>query len=77
MNVTVEGTPDDFVVKFDIPTDRRKRILPFSLLWETMLFGGYFVPRRLKSEEAGIAPEKEFWRHVENAVLFLGNSGKT
>lgn len=74
VNVTVEGTPNDFVVKFDLCTGRKKHTFPPSILLETMLFGGYFLLRKQKSEEAKLKLDKEFWRHVENVVLQLGNS---
>ncbi len=76
VKVSVEGTSGDFVVKFDLCTDRKKHSFPRSIFLETMLFGGYFLSRKLKSEEAKMKLEKEFWRHVENVVLQLSNSAK-
>jgi len=76
VSVTVEGTPNDFVVKFDFCTNREKHSFPRSIFLETMLFGGYLLSRRLKSEEAKLKLEKEFWGHVENVVLQLGNSAE-
>jgi len=74
VSVTVEGRPEDFTVKFDLCTNR---VFPLrSIFLETMIFGGYFFSKTLKSEEVGIKLEKEFWRHVENVVLQLGNSAK-
>ena len=68
VSATVEGTSDDFTVNFELCTDKKKRDLPHSIFLEQMIFGGYFISRRLKSEEAWLKLEKEFWRHVENAV---------
>jgi len=75
-SVTVEGTPDDFVVTFDLCTDRKKHTFLPSIFFETIFFTGYFLTRKLKSEEAWLKLEKEFWRHVENVVLQLTNSTK-
>lgn len=75
VNVTVEGTSDDLVVKFDLCKGGKGRSST-SFFLETMLFGGYFLLRKLKSEEAELKLEKEFWRHVENVVLQLSNSAK-
>jgi len=74
VSVIVEGKPDDFVVKYDLCTGKEKRAFPHSLFLETMLLGGFFLKRKLKSEEGGLRLEKEFWRHVENIVLRLSNS---
>lgn len=76
VSAAVEGTPNDFVVKFDLCAREKKRSLPYSMFLETMFLGGYFLSRRLKSDEAWLKLEKEFWRYAENAVLRLSNSAK-
>jgi hypothetical protein len=74
VSVTVEGKPDDFTVGFEFCTDKKKSDFPHSIFLESMIIGGYFLSKRLKSEEAWLNLKKEFWRHVENTVLQLGNS---
>lgn len=76
VSVTVEGKPDDFTVKLELCADKKRRTFPHSIILESMIFGGYFISRRLKSEEVWLRLEKEFWRHVENAVLQLSNSAR-
>ena len=76
VSVSVEGTPQNFTVNFELCTDKKKHYFPHSMFLESMIFGGYFILRRLKSEDAWVTLEKEFWRHVENAVLQLSNSAK-
>lgn len=76
VRVTIEGTPDDFVVSSDLCTDRKKPAFLPSILLETLFFGGYFIKRKTKSAEDWSKLEKEFWRHVENVVLQLTNSAK-
>lgn len=76
VNVTVEGTLGDFVVKFDQCAGNKKHIFSPSVFLEAMFFGGFFLSRRLKSEEDRLKLEKEFWRHVENVVLQLSDSAK-
>jgi hypothetical protein len=76
VSATVEGKPDDFIVEFELCGDKSKHSLPRSIFLESMIFGGYFMSRKLKSEEAWLKLEKEFWRHVESAVLQLSNSAK-
>jgi len=68
VSVTIEGKPEDFIVKLDHCV-KRKRHSRFSPFLEYMLVGGYFISRRLKSQEALIKLKGEFWKHVENAVL--------
>lgn len=75
-NVTIEGTPEDFTVNFELCMDKKKRDFPHSIFLESMLFGGYFTLRTLRSEEAWLKLEKEFWTYVENAVLQVTNSAK-
>jgi len=76
ISVTVEGTPGNFTVDFKLCTDKKKRDLPHSMFLESMLFGGHFILRRLRSEDAWLKLENEFWRHTENVVLSLSNSAK-
>jgi hypothetical protein len=76
VSVTVEGTPENFTVNFELCMDKKKRGLPHSIFLESMFLGGYFIRKRLKSEEAWLKLEKEFWNHAENAVLRLSNSAK-
>ena len=75
VSVTIEGKPEDFTVKLD-HCGNKKRHSRFSPFLLTILGGGYFISQRLKSEEAWIKLEREFWRHVENAVLHLTNSAE-
>jgi len=76
VSVTIEGTSDDFTVNFELSTDKKKHEHPHSMVLEQMVFGGYFILRKLKSEEAWLKLEKEFWRYLENTVLRLGDSAK-
>jgi len=76
ISVTVEGRSNDFVVKLEhCGKDKHPRF--FSVFLTTMLGGGYFLSRRLKSEETWMKLEKEFWKYVENAALHLTNSAKS
>jgi len=77
VSATVEGNPDDFTVDFELNEEKKKHSLPRSIFLESMIFGGYLLSRKLKSEESWWKLEKEFWSHVENAVLQLTNSAKT
>lgn len=72
--VTIEGTPNNFTVKIERSTEKKKRDIPHLMFLEQMLFGGFLILRDLKSDEAWLKLEKEFWRHVENTVLRLTNS---
>lgn len=75
VSVTIEGKPEDFTVKLD-HCGNKKRHFRFSIFLLSMLGGGYFISQRLKAEEAWIKLEREFWRHVENAVLHSTNSAE-
>lgn len=75
VSVTIEGKPEDFVVKLDHCGIKKKHswLSPFLL---SMLGGGYLISQRLKSKEAWIKLEREFWRHVEKTVQHLTNSAE-
>jgi hypothetical protein len=74
--VTIEGNSNNFTVKFEKSTDKKKRETPRLMFIEQMLFGGFLILRDLKSDEAWLKLEKEFWRYVENSVLWLTNSAQ-
>jgi len=76
MSVIIEGKPDDFTVEFELLKDKKKHDYPHFVLFESMIFGGYLMSRKLKSEEAWLKLQKEFWTYVENSVLYLSNSAK-
>jgi lipopolysaccharide export system protein LptC len=42
-----------------------------------MFGGGYFLLQEVKSDEAWMKLEKEFWQYVENVVLHLTNTAKS
>lgn len=77
VSVAIEGNPNDFVVKFDLCKKSRRRFAMSGILSETIFLGGYLLSRRLKTEEEWLRLEKEFWRHLDNVLLFLGNSAKS
>jgi len=76
VSVTIEGRPENFTIKLDLCAKKKKhlRLSPFLL----NMFGfGYFHLQELRSDEAWMKLEKEFWRHVENVVLHLTNTAET
>jgi len=75
VSVTIEGRPGNFAIKLDLCTKKKKhsRLSPFLL---NMFGGGYLALQELKSEEAWIKLEKQFWRHVKNVVPQLTNSAE-
>lgn len=76
VGVTIEGKPDDFVVRLELcGEDKRPRFR--SIFLAAMFGGGYFLSRRLKSEEAWMKLENEFWRYVENVILHLTDSAES
>lgn len=68
VSVAIEGTPDDFTVKLEL-CKRKKGSSYVPLLFTTFFVGGYFLNKKLKSDEHWLKLEKEFWRHVEKAVF--------
>jgi len=73
VSVTIEGNPNRFTVKFE-PGRKEKKFSNLPDKLTTMFIGGYFLTKRLRAEEDWMALEKEFWRRVDNAMLYLNNS---
>jgi len=75
VNVTIEGKPDDFVIKLEL-LEKKKRFSRYGSLLLNMFGGGYFLLREVESDEAWRKLEKEFWQYVETLVLHLTNTAK-
>ncbi len=75
-DVTVEGEKNDFTVSLELQKASKDRPPARSPMLTTMLGGGYFLLKRLKSDEAFLKLEKEFWTHVENTVLSMKGSAE-
>ena len=73
VSVTIEGNPDHFTVKLE-PSKKEKKYSNLPDKLTTMFIGGYFLLKRLRSEEDWMTLEKEFWRHVDNIMLYIDNS---
>lgn len=67
INVTIEGKPNNFIVKLEL-CQKEKRLFLAPTLLTTMFFGGYLLLKRLKLEEDWIRLEKEFWNYVDNTI---------
>jgi hypothetical protein len=63
-DVTVEGESNDFVVSFELHEESKRSWPTRSVFLTTMLGGGYFLLKRLKSDEAFLKLEREFWTYV-------------
>jgi len=72
IKVTILGRPHDFMVELSVDEPSR-----FSTMLglSTILFGGgIFVLRGLKLQEALERLEKEFWVHLEEAIVYVTGS---
>lgn len=72
VSVAIEGKPDDFTIKLELCREGKRSLAP--LLLTTMFVGGYFLSKKLRSDEHWMRLEKEFWRHLDNFLLYLSNS---
>jgi len=73
VSVAIEGKSSDFTIELELCKGKKNSLIEPVLL-TTMFFGGYFLKRKLKSDEDWIKFKNEFWRYVENAVLRLSGS---
>lgn len=74
VSVTIQGKPEDFIVKLGLHKGEKKRSFFISPLLMTMIGAGFLLSRRFKSEEAWLKLEKEFWRYFKNLVVQLTDS---
>jgi hypothetical protein len=75
VEVSIQGKPNDFDVKFKLCRSKQKIwVSPFLL---GMFGGGYLHIQELKSNEAWIKLEKELWKSLENIMLQLSGSAET
>ena len=73
VNVTIEGSPNNFFVKLELCEKGKKlaRLSPFLL---SMFGAGYLFLKEMKSKEEWEKLKNEFWKHVDNSVLKLTNT---
>jgi len=74
ISVTIQGKPEDFVVKMELNDGKKKRSLFVSPLLMSLIGAGFLLSKRFRSEEAWLKLEREFWRHLENIVVQLTDS---
>lgn len=74
IRIIIEGEPENFMVNVEWCKEKNRDYLPPILT--SMLGGGYFYLKKLKSEEVWIKLEKELWKYIENAVLRLTGSAQ-
>jgi hypothetical protein len=65
--VTIEGNPNELVIRLEQSGAENKRPMP-SIFLTTAFGGGYFLLKRLKSEENWMKFQREFWKYVENSI---------
>lgn len=76
VSVTIQGKPEDFMVKMELDGGKKKRSLFISPFLMSLFGGGLLLSRRFRSEEAWFKFEREFWRQLENNVVQLTDSSK-
>jgi hypothetical protein len=74
VNVTITGNPNDFTVRLELCNVRKKHFGP--ILFSTMFVGGYFLKKKLKSEEDWMKFERNFWKHLDNVISYLSGMRK-
>jgi len=72
ISITIEGEPNDFSVKLETTKEHKGSKVP--MLIASMFGGGYFLLRDLKSEEAMLKFERDFWRKMNGMVIQAENS---
>lgn len=65
--VTIEGDPNNLKVTLDRSGIEKKSHVN-SMFLTAAFGGGYFLLKRMKSEENWTLFQREFWRYVQNSV---------
>jgi len=76
VSVTVEGEPNDFIVKLEL-CEKKRRYSKYGSFLLGLFGGGILVRREAISDEAWMKLEKEFWPYVENLVSDLTSTAKS
>jgi DNA-binding protein YbaB len=67
VTVTIEGDPNNLKVTLDRSGIEKKSHI--NSMYLTAAFGGgYFLLKRMKSEENWTLFQRQFWRYVENSI---------
>lgn len=72
VQVSVLGTPDDFIVEFSAGGESSREKIAGHLT--TMFGGSYLISRGAKKRELLDRLEKDFWKHTQLAVADLAGS---
>lgn len=72
-NITIQihGEPNDFIIKIDNEERRKSR---FPLLLAAMFGGGYFLLKKLKSDERYIEFTRTFWQNINKILSQIRNN---
>lgn len=74
--LTIEGKPEDFIIKCDLCRKNDDDFFMFNSLIR-MFIGGYWFLRKLKSDETWRRLEKELEKYIENVVSHLAGSSSS
>jgi hypothetical protein len=66
LKVDIHKENDGFTISLNSLKETKRFNFPMTLA--TMFGGGYFLLKDLKSDEAWVKIEREFWNHVHNVV---------
>jgi hypothetical protein len=69
IEVDIYGTPNDFSVKF-VSGSRSNDLVRYGR-WASLIAGGYFLLKGLRSQEELEKLERRFWIYVDETVWYL------
>jgi len=73
LKVDIHKENDGFTISLNSLKETKRFNFPMTLA--TMFGGGYFLLKDLKSDEAWVKIEKEFWNHVHSVVKDTKDKG--
>jgi hypothetical protein len=66
--ISIDGTPEEFSINLELSGERKMEHLSIPVMLATMIGGGYFVLKHLRSDEAWLKFKTDFWNHM-NALI--------
>jgi hypothetical protein len=74
--ISIDGTPEEFSINLELSGERKMEHLSIPVMLATMIGGGYFVLKHLRSDEAWLKFKTDFWKQMNALIANLRFSAR-
>jgi hypothetical protein len=74
--ISIDGTPEEFFINLELSEERKMEHLSIPVMLATMIGGGYFVLKHLRSDEAWLKFKMDFWKQMNALIANLRFSAR-